>query len=155
MKIGEAAAASGCPLETIRYYESIGLVPQPARTGNGYRRYSEDDVRRLRFVTRGRELGFNLDEIRGLLQLSTDSTLSCSEVDQLARAHLAEIEMRVAELQQMAHELRRTIASCRGGQRAACAILDALWKSTRPGEADAAVQSKQRRQLKVHDHSRN
>jgi MerR family mercuric resistance operon transcriptional regulator len=155
MKIGEAAAASGCHLETVRYYERIGLLPKPARTDSGYRSYSEDDVRRLRFVTRGRELGFSLEEIRGLLQLSTDSTLSCSEVDQLARTHLAEIEMRVAELQQMAHELRRTIATCRGGQRAACAILDALWKSTRPGEADAAVQPQQRRRLNVHGHSQN
>jgi MerR family mercuric resistance operon transcriptional regulator len=127
MKIGEVAAASGCHLETVRYYERIGLLPKPRRTGSGYRAYGDGDVRRLRFITRGRELGFSLDEIRGLLQLSSDPSLSCVEVDQLARTHLAEIETRLSELQRMARELRRTIAKCGRGQRAECAILDALW----------------------------
>jgi MerR family mercuric resistance operon transcriptional regulator len=126
MRIGEAAAASGCHLETIRYYERIRLLPKPARTGGGYREYTDVDVRRLRFITRGRELGFGLDEIRSLLQLSDDPKLSCSDVDQVARKHLAEIELRIRELGDMARELRRTITGCRGGERAQCAILDAL-----------------------------
>lgn len=127
MKIGEAAAVSGCHLETVRYYERIGLLPKPTRTGSGYRAYGDGDVRRLRFITRGRELGFSLDEIRGLLQLSSDPSLSCVEVDHLARTHLAEIETRLSELRRMARELRRTITTCGQGQRAECAILDALW----------------------------
>jgi MerR family mercuric resistance operon transcriptional regulator len=69
MKIGEAAAASGCHLETIRYHERIGLLPRTVRTDNGYRDYTSEDVGRMRFVTRGRELGFSLDDIRSLLRL--------------------------------------------------------------------------------------
>ena len=70
MKISQAAEASGCHLETIRYYERIGLLPQPGRTGSGYRVYEPADIERLRFITRGRDLGFSLEEIRSLLQLS-------------------------------------------------------------------------------------
>jgi len=126
MKIGEAAAASGCHFETIRYYERIGLLPHPARTDTGYRDYTTAQVERLRFITRGRELGFSLDEIRSLLRLTEDQDLSCGEVDQLARKHLAEIEQRVRELKRMARELEHTIAGCAGGQRAQCTILGAL-----------------------------
>lgn len=145
MKIGEAAAASGCHLETVRYYERIGLLPKPARTGSGYRAYTEQDVRRLRFITRGRELGFGLDEIRSLLQLSDDPELSCAEVDRIARRHLAEIELRVRELGDMARELQRTITVCRGGERARCAILDALWT-----EQSAALEATRRPRRAIH-----
>lgn len=69
MKISEAADASGCHLETIRYYERIGLLPRPGRTGNGYRVYGPADIERLRFIARGRDLGFSLEEVRSLLQL--------------------------------------------------------------------------------------
>lgn len=126
MKIGEAAAASGCHIETIRYYERIELLPRPVRTQSGYRDYTEGEVRRLRFITRGRELGFSLDEIRSLLALADDASLACSEVDSLARHHLQDIRTRVGELQRMAKELERTISGCAGGRRAQCTILDAL-----------------------------
>jgi MerR family transcriptional regulator, mercuric resistance operon regulatory protein len=141
MKIGEVATASGCHLETVRYYERIGLLPKPRRTGSGYRSYTDDDVRRLRFITRGRELGFSLEEIRSLLRLSDEPDLSCAEVDQIARHHLTEIEQRVVELKRMAKELKQTITTCRGEERAACAILDALHaplpKTTRHRRAPA------------------
>jgi MerR family mercuric resistance operon transcriptional regulator len=126
MRIGEAATASGCHIETIRYYERVGLLPHPARTGGGYRDYLPQEVDRLRFITRGRELGFSLDEIRSLLTLSDDPTLSCHDVDQLARHHLADIQQRMRELRGIARELERTIASCAGGKRGQCAILGAL-----------------------------
>lgn len=126
MKIGEAAAASGCHLETIRYYERIGLLPRPSRTASGYRAYTAEDVARVRFITRGRDLGFSLDEVRSLLRLAEDPDLSCGEVDHLARYHLAEIKARQAELRRMARELEQTIAGCRGGRIASCAILGAL-----------------------------
>ena len=126
MKIGAAATASGCHIETIRYYERIGLLPRAARTEGGYRDYTDDEVRRLRFITRGRELGFGLDEIRSLLALSDDATMSCAQVDEVARHHLEEIKARVRELNRMAKELERTIHGCSGGKRAQCAILDAL-----------------------------
>jgi len=126
MKIGSAAVASGCHIETIRYYERVGLLPHPARTTGGYREYLPQEVERLRFITRGRELGFSLAEIRSLLTLSDDPALSCHDVDQLARIHLADIQQRMRELRRIARELQRTIASCAGGKRGQCAILGAL-----------------------------
>ena len=126
VKISEAAAASGCHLETIRYYERVGLVAPPSRTGSGYRAYNQSDVDRLRFISRGRELGFSLEEIRSLLRLSDDPKLSCGDVDMLARAHLADVHQRIAELTRMAGELERVIAQCAGGERGTCTILGAL-----------------------------
>ena len=118
MKISRAAEASGCHLETIRYYERIGLLPQPDRTGSGYRVYGSADIERLRFIARGRDLGFSLEEIRSLLQLAGDEGLCCVDVDRLARSHLADIRTRLADLQRMANELERVIQGCQGGQRA-------------------------------------
>lgn len=128
MKIGSAAAASGCHIETIRYYERIGLLPPPVRTASGYRDFQPDEVDRLRFISRGRELGFSLDEIRSLLALADDPALSCNDVDRLARRHLADMEQRIRELRRIGRELRRTIANCVGGKRRQCAILGALAK---------------------------
>ena len=116
MKISQAAEASGCHLETIRYYERIGLLPQPDRTGSGYRVYGSADIERLRFIARGRDLGFSLEEIRSLLQLAGDEGLCCVDVDRLARSHLADIRTRLADLQRMANELERVIQGCQGGQ---------------------------------------
>jgi len=126
MKISNAAAASGCHLETIRYYERINLMPSPGRTASGYREYSEADVDRLRFITRGRDLGFSLEEIRSLLRLAQDPDISCSEVDQIARKHLGDILIRLEDLQRMARELERTIDHCGGGERGQCTILGTL-----------------------------
>ena len=126
MKISEAATASGCHLETIRYYERIGLMPIPGRTGSGYRSYGPAGVERLRFITRGRDLGFSLEEIRSLFRLAQDPELSCAEVDQLARQHLCDIQARITDLQRMANELERTIGACHGGERGTCTILETL-----------------------------
>lgn len=126
MKISQAATASGCHLETIRYYERIGLMPSPGRTASGYREYSQADVERLRFATRGRDLGFSLEEIRSLLRLAQDPAMSCGEVDQLARKHLHDIQSRIEDLRRMASELERTISSCRGDKRGQCTILETL-----------------------------
>jgi MerR family mercuric resistance operon transcriptional regulator len=126
MKISEAAAASGCHLETVRYYERVGLMPQPTRTGTGYRAYTAADVERLRFISRGRALGFSLEEIRSLLRLNDDSKLSCGDVDVLARVHLTDIRQRIEELTRMAGELERVITQCAGGERRQCTILGAL-----------------------------
>lgn len=126
MKIGEVAATSGCHLETIRYYERIGLLPKPGRSASGYRSYTPADIDRVRFISRGRDLGFSLDEIRSLLQLAEDPLLSCADVDRLARQHLMDIQTRQRELRRMAKELERTIGACAGGERARCAILTTL-----------------------------
>ena len=88
MKIGEVSASSGCHIETIRYYERIGLMTAPDRTASGYRQYRDADIDRLRFITRGRALGFSLEELKSLLRLAEESQLSCSDVDRLARIHL-------------------------------------------------------------------
>ena len=129
MKIGEAAAASGCHLETIRYYERVGLVSPPGRTQSGYRAYGQADIDRLSFISRGRELGFSLDEIRSLLRLNDDPGMSCCDVDAMARTHLSDIRGRIAELQRVASELERVIADCAGGKRGACTILGTLRKA--------------------------
>lgn len=126
MKISEASTASGCHQETIRYYERVGLMPPPDRTTGGYRVYTKDDVNRLQFISRGRELGFSLDEIRSLLRLNDEPNLSCEEVDQLARTHLVSIHERIAELRRMAEELDRVLAGCAGERRGSCAILGTL-----------------------------
>ena len=140
MQIGEAAAASGCHIETIRYYERVGLLPHPARTAGGYRTYRPEEVDRLRFITRGRELRFSLEEIRSLLALADDPALSCRDVDQLARHHLADIQQRVRELRRITRELERTIANCAGGKRGQCAILGALRQRPTPRDIHDAKQ---------------
>lgn len=129
MKISEAATASGCHLETIRYYERSGLMPAPARTASGYREYSPVEVDRLRFISRGRELGFSLEEIRSLLSLDDDPTMSCCDVDVIARQHLTDIRDRIDKLNNMATELERVITQCAGGERDRCAILGVLRQS--------------------------
>ena len=126
MKISEAAAASGCHLETIRYYERIGLLPKNVRRKNGYREYTDEDIQRMRFMTRGRELGFSLDDIRSLLRLNFDSRLSCAEADRVGRRHLADVQARIAELGRVAEELERTIEGCSGGSTGHCKIIGAL-----------------------------
>lgn len=126
MKIREAASASGCHLETIRDYERIVLMPSPGRTGSGYRDYGQIDVERLRFVTRGRDLGFSLEETRSLLHLAQDPAMPCGEVDRLAPQHLCDIQVRIEDLQRIASELERTIGSCYGSERGQCTILDTL-----------------------------
>jgi len=126
MRIAEAAAASGCHLETIRYYERIGLVPAPARRSSGYRDYGDDDVARLSFIHRARGLGFSLEEIRGLLALARDSGQPCAEVDVLARRHLDDVRQRIADLERVADALEHTLDGCTRGTRGDCALLQTL-----------------------------
>jgi len=132
MKISEAAAASGCHLETIRYYERVGLLPRTNRLTNGYRDYCKDDVAKLRFIVRGRDLGFSIEEIRRLLTLSASTDLSCLEVDQLARQQLAAVRKRISELRRMARELEHTIESCERRSCGECSILGTLQRRTKP-----------------------
>ena len=138
MKISEAAAASGCHLETIRYYERIGLMPPPHRTGSGYRAYRPAEVDRLRFITRSRDLGFSLEEISSLLHLAENARLSCEEVDALARRHLEDVRARLRDLRRMESELKRVIQTCGGGVRAQCTILETLRRPRTPTQSGAA-----------------
>jgi Cu(I)-responsive transcriptional regulator len=127
MTIGALGEATGVGAETIRYYERIGLLPEPARTAAGYRLYEPEHVRRLIFIRRGRELGLSLDAVRELLSLASDRLRSCARVDRLVHEHIHDIDHKIAGLQQLRGALQKLADSCRGGGRIAdCRILEAL-----------------------------
>ena len=127
MKIGELARAAGVPIDTVRYYERQGLLPLPARTASGYRKYGHDDAARLRFVRRAKALGFTLEEIRELLSLSARREADMAGMKAAAMQKLADIDDKLAELQRMRAGLDSLIASCPGhGALKHCPILDAL-----------------------------
>ena len=94
--IGELAKATGTKAETVRYYERIGLLPEPARTSGNYRAYSRPHLERLSFIRRARDLGFSLDQVRALLRLADDREQSCAEVDRIAKLHLTEVDRKIA-----------------------------------------------------------
>jgi DNA-binding transcriptional MerR regulator len=128
LTIGQLAAQAGVTPEAIRYYEREGVVPPALRRGAGrYRRYSDADAERLSFIKHARELGFSLDAVRELLSLADDPARLCSDVDALARAHLEQVEVKLAQLSALRLELARLVAECRGGRSIAeCQILRAL-----------------------------
>ncbi|WP_374040123.1 Cu(I)-responsive transcriptional regulator [Massilia sp. IC2-477] len=126
LNIGDAAKASGVSAKMIRHYESIGLVREPRRTGAGYRVYSGEDVRVLQFVHRARALGFSLEQIRKLLSLWQDQGRASADVRALARAHIDELNKKIAEMEAMRRTLEALAASCHGDARSNCPILDDL-----------------------------
>ena len=126
LNIGEAARASGVSAKMIRHYESIGLIGAARRTDAGYRLYSDQDVRVLQFVHRGRALGFSLDQIRDLLALWQDQGRASADVRALARTHIDELNRKIAEMEAMRRTLEALAASCHGDARSACPILDDL-----------------------------
>jgi MerR family copper efflux transcriptional regulator len=126
MNIGQVAAASGVPAKTIRYYESIGLVPEPERQDNGYRSYGERAVEELRFIKRARGLGFPLDEVESLLALWRDKHRASAEVKALAQRQIAAIDAKLAELVSMRDVLQDLVSCCHGDDRPDCPILDRL-----------------------------
>ncbi len=124
--IGELGKATDTKVETIRYYERIGLLPEPPRTGGNYRAYGAMELGRLSFIRRARDLGFPLDQVRALLSLSDDRDRDCATIDALARDHLADVERKIADLNALRRELAAVIASCCGGTVADCRIVEAL-----------------------------
>jgi len=126
MNIGKAAAASGVSAKMIRYYKSVGLIPPARRTDSDYRVYSDDDVHVLRFIRRARDLGFSVDDIRELLALWRDKRRASADVKRIALGHVAELEARIAALQDMAGTLRRLAECCHGDARPDCPILGDL-----------------------------
>ena len=122
----QLARKTGCNLETIRYYEKVGLLPPPPRSGNGYRVYSPDLVRRLQFILRARDLGFAMDEIRSLLSLTDTGAQTCAEVMEKTQSHLDDVRCRIADLQRIERTLARTLIDCSGGNEPECAILNVL-----------------------------
>ena len=125
MNISAAAEHSGLPPKTIRYYEEIGLVV-PDRRENGYRDYATDDVHRLAFIHRARDLGFDIETCRKLLALYSDRSRASADVKALAKEHLADIERKMAELEAMAKTLRHLVKNCHGDNRPDCPIIDEL-----------------------------
>ncbi len=126
LTIGRLAAAAGVNLETVRYYERIGLMPKPPRSQGGHRHYAAEHARRLRFIRRARELGFGIQDIRALLGLAEPARRSCGDVRDIASAHLQNIRCKIADLAQLEGILKRTVAQCSGRRTPICPVLDML-----------------------------
>ena len=126
MRIGELANACDCPVETIRYYEKIGLLPAAARLANGYRSYDDEHRKWLQFIIRSRELGFNQDEVRRLTDLAQQQQPACADVHKLLEDHVHDVQKRVRELERMERALVRLKRQCRDGTLHDCPVIDEL-----------------------------
>ena len=126
MLIGKLAKATDTKVNTIRFYEEIGLLPVPARTDSGQRVYQDADVRLLSFIRHARALGFSTEEVRSLLTLREAPEKDCSEAVEIASHHLAEVDRRLLHLTRLRDELQQTLASCSGGSISNCAIINRI-----------------------------
>jgi MerR family copper efflux transcriptional regulator len=126
MNIGEAARRSGLSAKTIRYYEETGLIAPAARAENGYRDYSDRDVHKLRFVRHARGLGFSVEECSQLLSLYQDKERHSSDVKAIAEQHLADVEDKIRELQELRNTLSHLVTCCHGDNRPDCPILEGI-----------------------------
>ena len=126
LTIGYLAKKTGTKVETIRFYEKNGLLPEPGRTEGNYRAYDHMHLNRLSFIRRARDLGFSLDQVRGLLRLSDDRDQSCKAVDEIANEHRAEVERKIRDLQALKAELDNMIDQCSRGTVADCRIIESL-----------------------------
>ena len=126
MNIGEVAVRSGVSAKTIRYYEDIALIESAGRAPNGYRSYTEDAVHTLRFIASARGLGFTVEQCRGLLALYRDKDRASADVKAIAQTHIAEIERKIEELQNLRATLVRLARQCHGDERPDCPIIDEL-----------------------------
>lgn len=126
LRRSDLARLTGCNLETIRYYENIGIMPDPPRTAKNYRAYDQGHVARLRFVMRARDLGFSLDDVRDLLGLVDGKAGSCADVQALARRHVDNVRAKIADLRRIEKVLGETVSKCTGDDVPECAVIDAL-----------------------------
>jgi MerR family mercuric resistance operon transcriptional regulator len=124
--IGELSKQTGCKIETIRYYEQKSLLPKPPRTDGGHRLYSEEMRGRLLFIRRSRELGFSMDEIRGLLSLVDGEQVSCERVKSMAEEHLRDIRAKISDLRRMQRTLSDLASRCSGEDVPDCPIIETL-----------------------------
>ncbi|MRW91838.1 MerR family DNA-binding protein [Duganella sp. FT80W] len=124
--IGQLASAAQTPAATIRYYEKIGLLSKPSRTDSNYRLYDTEDLNRLAFVRRAREIGFTIDQVRSLLAFSDQRDADCCTVTAMTSEHLRAVEQKIADLLALKDQLTGLLASCQGGPVANCRIIDAL-----------------------------
>ena len=126
LAIGTLAKRTGTKVQTIRYYEQIGLMNEAGRTAGGQRRYFEKDLDRLAFIRHSRQLGFSLESIRELLDLSDNPARSCTDADSIANRQLKQVEQRIKRLQALKKELKRMVVECDGGSVAECKVLEVL-----------------------------
>lgn len=126
LRRSDLARLTGCNLETIRYYENIGIMPEPPRTAKNYRAYDDTHVARLRFVMRARDLGFTLEEIRDLLGLVDGKAGTCADVQALATHHIESVRAKIADLRRIENVLSETVSRCSGEDVPDCAVIDAL-----------------------------
>ena len=126
---GSLANSSGVNSETIRYYEKIGLMPDPMRSAGGHRIYERPHLKRLSFIRRTRELGFSIKEVRGLLVLVDGGEYTCAEVRDRTLVHLYDVAQKIRDLQKMQRTLKSMVSKCDGGQVPDCAIVDALFSA--------------------------
>lgn len=130
LTIGRVAAKTGCKVQTVRYYEQIGVLPSPDRSAGNQRIYEQAHIDRLIFIRHARELGFSLTAIRDLLSLADEPGQSCDSADAIARDQLAQVEQRIIRLQSLKIELERMIEQCRGGQISDCRVIEVLGDHT-------------------------
>lgn len=126
LRIGDLARATGTTVETIRYYERIGLLAKPGRTEGNYRAYGARDLKRLNFIRHARGLGFEIAEVRSLLDLADNPDRDCGEADTIASGHLEAVEAKIDQLRLLQTELTRMVGACRGGRAADCRVLEVL-----------------------------
>src|SRR5438128_5619055 len=137
--IGALSKHTGTNVETVRYYERVGLLPPPARSSGGYRLYGTDQLKRLSVIRRARALGFSLAEVRRLLTLADKRRRPCSEVRVVAAAHLEDVKGKIADLRRMERVLKETVARCKAGGGSHCAVIDALYTEIESDGQSAAV----------------
>lgn len=135
LTIGELGKTTGTKVPTIRYYEQIGLMPEPLRSAGNQRRYTAAHAERLGFIRHARDLGFSLEAIRDLLGFTDRPDETCEKVDEIARRHLTDVRRRIASLQALEGELERMAETCKGGQVANCRVIEVL-----SGHAKRSVQ---------------
>jgi MerR family mercuric resistance operon transcriptional regulator len=128
LTIGALSRRTGVKIETIRFYERIGILAKPPRSAAGHRIYSQEQLMRLGFVRRSRELGFSLDEVRRLLQLVDGGRYTCAEVKTITLDHLAEIRRKIADLRRLERTLAAVAGKCRGDKVPECPVIEALFQ---------------------------
>lgn len=154
LAIGALSKRTGSKVETIRYYERVGLLPPPGRSAGGYRLYETGHLKRLTFVRRARALGFSIDEVRRLLDLADHRRRPCAEARALAAAHLEDVRAKIADLQAMKQVLEETVARCADGRDAHCALIDALYRGALAPARESTAAPRARRVAGAQRHLR-
>lgn len=126
MQIGELSKRTGVKVDTIRYYEKSGILPKPPRTAGGYRVYRDDDLNRLNFIVRCRQLGFSMRDIGNLLELVDEHDYTCADVRDMTLGHATVVRAKIADLQRLEAALRSIASKCTGDKVPECPIVDAL-----------------------------